>query len=89
MTVDKRDSIVIPQWILSLLISIIGAVFVFWGLWATVKEKVMTTERQVEILRTEKADRNEFILFREQLNKIEKGIESVNIKLDDHIIDTK
>lgn len=89
MTVDKRDSIVIPQWILSLLISIIGAVFVFWGLWATVKEKVSTTERQVEILRTEKADRNEVILFKEQLNKIETGVRDLNLKLDEHIKDSK
>lgn len=89
MTVDKRESIIIPQWILSLLISIIGAVFVFWGLWATVKEKVSTTERNVEILRTEKADRNEFVLFKEQLNTIQRGVESVNSKLDTHIKDSK
>ena len=89
MTVDKRDSIVIPQWMLSLLISAIGATFVFWGLWATVKEKVVTTERNVEILRNEKVNRSEFVLLLDQLNKIEKGIESVNTKLDDHIIDSK
>lgn len=88
MTIDKRDKIEVPQWMLSLLVSAIGAVFVFWGLWATVREKVATTERNVEMLRTEKVDRNEFMLFKEQLNKIEHGIESVNTKLDTHIKET-
>ena len=88
MTVDKRDNIEIPQWMLSLLVSAIGAVFVFWGLWATVKEKVMATERNVETLRTDKVDRNEFILFKEQLNKIETGVHDLNVKLDTHVKET-
>lgn len=89
MTVDKRENITIPQWMLSLLVSIIGAVFVFWGLWATVKEKVMTSERNIEILRTEKVNKSEFDLVLQQLRDIKSGVEDVNKKLDTHIEGTK
>lgn len=89
MTVDKRDNITIPQWMLSLLVSVIGAVFVFWGLWATVKEKVMTSERNIEILRTEKVNKSEFDLVLEQLRDIKQGVDDVNKKVDIHIKETK
>lgn len=85
MTIDKRDNITIPQWALSLLVSILGGVFVFWISWATVKEKVMTSERNIEILRTEKVNKSEFNMVLDNLKDIKSGVENVNKKLDEHI----
>ena len=86
MTIDKRDSIEIPQWLLSLLVSIIGAVFVFWGLWSSAKTKLELkaerNEKEIENLRVEKVNKVEFTLVLDRLISIEN-------KLDTHIKETK
>lgn len=82
MTVDKRDNIEVPQWVLSLLVSIVGAVFVFWGLWSSAKTKLELkaerNEKEIEMLRQEKVNKTEFTLVLDRLISIEK-------KLDGHI----
>lgn len=84
MTLDKRDNIEIPQWVLSLLVSIIGAVFVFWGLWSSAKTKLELkaerNEKEIETLRLEKVSKSEFTLVLDRLISIEN-------KLDDHTKD--
>lgn len=85
MTVNKSKNIEIPQWALSLLVSLLGAVFVFWGLWSTVKEKVYTNEKNFETLRLEKVDRSELVYVINQLTEIKSGVKELNTKLDKHI----
>jgi hypothetical protein len=93
MTVDKREQITLPVWVISGLVSIVLAGFTTWGVIsakaATLEVRASHNEINIETLRSEKADRNEFTIFREQLNTIQRGIESVNTKLDTHIKDSK
>lgn len=93
MTVDKREQITLPVWVISGLVSIVLAGFTTWGVIsakaATLEVRASHNEINIETLRSEKVDRNEFILFKDQLNKIETGVQNLNVKLDDHINDTK
>lgn len=82
MTLDKKEQVTIPQWALSLLVSILGAVFVFWGLWsgskATLELRAEKNEKNIETLRQEKVNKDEFKIVLDKLNSIEN-------KLDGHI----
>jgi lipopolysaccharide export LptBFGC system permease protein LptF len=82
MTLDKKEQVTIPQWALSLLVSILGAVFVFWGLWsgskATLELRAEKNEANIETLRQEKVSKDEFKIVLDKLNSIEN-------KLDGHI----
>lgn len=82
MTLDKKEQVIIPQWALSLLVSILGAVFVFWGLWsgskATLELRAEKNEKNIEMLRQEKVSKDEFKIVLDKLNSIEN-------KLDGHI----
>jgi len=93
MTIDKREQITIPVWVISGLVSILLAGATTWGIIsakaATLEIRANHNEINIETLRSEKVDRNEFILFKDQLNKIETGVQNLNVKLDDHINDTK
>lgn len=84
MTIDKKEQIILPQWAVSLVASIIGAVFVFWGLWsgskATLELRAEKNEKNIETLRLEKVSKDEFKLVLDKLNIIEA-------KLDGHIQD--
>lgn len=82
MTLDKKEDVTLPQWALSLLVSVVGAVFAFIILWsgskASLEQRASTNEKNIDILRSEKVDRNEFNIILNKLNSIEG-------KLDSHI----
>ena len=93
MTIDKREQITIPVWVISGLVSILLAGATTWGIIsakaATLELRATHNENNIETLRSEKVDRNEFTIFKDQLNKIETGVQNLNVKLDDHINDSK
>jgi hypothetical protein len=71
------------------LVSIIGGVFVFWGLWSGVRAKLElqseTNKQNIETLRVEKVSKSEFLLVLDQLKEIKGGVNDLQTKLDNHI----
>lgn len=86
MTIDKSKQIIIPQWALSGLVSIILAGITTWGVIsakaATLDLRATHNENNIEDLKKTKVSRDEFNLVLEQLNRIEK-------KIDEHTVNTK
>lgn len=82
MTVDKREQITLPVWVISGLVSIVLAGFTTWGVIsakaATLDVRATHNEINIETLRKEKVSRDELVLVLDKLNTIEK-------KFDDYI----
>ena len=86
MTIDKREVITIPKWIILIVLPIvIGGI----GGYATsrfnagkMESQFNYTQKRVDIMEQTKVDRNEF-------NQIEKLLIRIDTKLDDHIKDSK
>ena len=82
MTADNSKSVVVPLWLISILMSIITATILSWGIVSTVRTKVDRAEIDIEMLRKEKIQREEFNMVLEKLINIET-------MLDDHIAKDK
>ena len=78
MTVDNSKSITIPVWLISILMSVLTATVISWGIISTVRTKIDRAEVDIETLRKEKIQRDEFNIVLNKLNSIES-------KLDKHI----
>jgi hypothetical protein len=83
MTIEKnREKVTIPIFVLEIIGGIILAGFTAWGVssstTAELKLQSLTNKDNIEVLRKEKVSKEEFILLKEQLNRIES-------KLDKHI----
>lgn len=89
MTIDKSKTIVIPVWLISVIMSLLVTGFTTWGVIsatkATLEVRTSRTERDIELMQKEKADRIETAMVMEQLKDIKSGIKDLNKKLDDHI----
>jgi hypothetical protein len=79
MTIDKRNEITIPMPFLSVGLSMITAVLITWGIISSLRVQAETNKNNIEIMRKEKIDRNEFNQVIQKLDNIEK-------KLDTHIL---
>jgi len=78
MTIDKSKSIEVPVWLVSVILSILFSAFVVWGGIAQGKISLNRAEKDIETLRQEKVNRQEFNIVIDKLNIIER-------KLDTHI----
>lgn len=78
VTVDNSKSIVIPVWLMSILMSVLTAAIISWGIISTIKTKVERSADDIETLRKEKIQRDEFNIVLDKLISIEN-------KLDLHI----
>ena len=78
MTIDKRNELVLPMPLISILLSALTAILIAWGSISNLKNQAETNKSNIENLRKEKIDRNEFNLVIQKLNNIES-------KLDGHI----
>lgn len=82
MTVDKKEVITIPKWLVIWVIPMIISLIVAYGTISTWKgsyeTKAIRNEQEIIRLQDQKVDRNEIANLREQLNRIES-------KLDQHI----
>lgn len=82
MTVDKKDVVTIPKWlvivILPLLVSILGSLVTVATAKANLESGVDNNEKQINKLFEQKTDRNEQALIMKSLERIES-------KLDDHL----
>ena len=89
MTVDKREQITLPVWVISGLVSIVLAGFTTWGVIsakaATLEVRASHNEINIETLRKEKVSRDELTLVLDKLNGIEKKQDAMDKKLDDYI----
>lgn len=89
MTVDKREQITLPVWVISGLVSIVLAGFTTWGVIsakaATLEVRATHNEINIETLRKEKVSRDELTLVLDKLNGIEKKQDAMDKKLDDYI----
>ncbi|MDX9789273.1 MAG: hypothetical protein RBT61_00440 [Candidatus Kapabacteria bacterium] len=81
MTISKNKEIVLPVWLVSILASILVAVFTAWGIAsakaATLEVKAQTNERDIKELKSTKVNRGEFDLVLEKLNTIERKLDRV------------
>lgn len=82
MTFNKSEVIEIPKWLIVLVLPMIVAGVVSYGLFkansAKNEEKVNQMDARMEKIDRAKVDRNEFVMMQNQLNRIEQ-------KLDEHI----
>jgi hypothetical protein len=89
MTVDKREQIQVPVWLISAILSLLITGFSTWGIIsaksATLELRATHSENNIENLRKEKASVDQFNMLYDKLNAIQQGIGSVNSKLDEHI----
>lgn len=82
MTVDKKDVITIPKWLVIWISPAIVSVIIGYGAYKTFSANIETTltlqKDQIKQLQESKIERNEFNMILNQLRDI-------NIKLDEHI----
>ena len=82
MTADNSKSITVPIWLISILMSILTATVISWGIISTVRTKIDRAEIDIEMLRKEKIQREEFNMVLDKLINIET-------MLDNHIAKDK
>lgn len=82
MTIDKRSEITLPTWLVSVVLSVFTGVLIMWGGLSYLRNQAEVNKTNIETLRKEKIDRNEFNLVYNKLNSIEQ-------KLDQHIVKEK
>lgn len=86
MTIEKKEQVTIPVWLLSVIISLLITGFTTWGIItaksAALDEKAQRNRDDIVKLESQKVDKNEFLYIKEKLESIEK-------KLDNHINATK
>ena len=82
MTVDKKEVITLPKWLVILVLPMLVSGLVAYGAMSSWKgsyeNKVETNEIQIQKLDEKKVDRNEYNQLLNTLNRIEN-------KLDNHI----
>jgi hypothetical protein len=75
MTLDKLSTVTIPVWAVSFMLSLFGAGMTAWGIASATKSKLElqaeVNKNNIETLRKEKVDRNEFNIIITKLNSIE------------------
>lgn len=80
MTIDKKEIITLPKWLVIVLLpSIISAIVTLSmvSLYAGgITEKVKKSESEIELLNKNKFDRNEANLMLNSLNRIENKLDS-------------
>lgn len=86
MTIDKSKTINIPVWLVSVIVPIVITLLTSFGVLtsakATLETRAKRNEQDIETLRKEKIQRDEFTLVIQKLNSIET-------KLDAHIQNNK
>lgn len=86
MTVDKKEVITIPKWLVIWISPAIVSIIIGYGAYKTFSANIETIQimqkDQIKQLQDSKIDRNEFNIILQQLDKIEK-------KLDQHINKTE
>lgn len=84
MTIDKKETVTLPKWLVILVAPMLisGVVSIsFVSLYAGgLKEKVEKTEIEVKDLDQSKVDRNEAIQMQGSLNRIESKLDSYILK---------
>ena len=82
MTIDKKEVITLPKWLVILVLPMLVSGLVAYGAMSSWKgsyeNKVETNEIQIQKLDEKKVDRNEYNQLLNTLNRIEN-------KLDNHI----
>jgi lipopolysaccharide export LptBFGC system permease protein LptF len=82
ISVVVEQTIMVPAWLLSLVVSLLISILTAWGIIAGAKSnlevRAKRNEDDIQTLQKDKVSRSEFHLICETLSRIEK-------KLDDHI----
>lgn len=86
MTIDKRETVTLPKWVLIIVLPFFMSVVGTWGTYlitntkakAIIETKVGNQKESIDELKRNKVGIGEFDFIKAQLNRIEK-------KLDDHI----
>ena len=82
VSIIVEQSIMVPAWLLSLVVSLLISIITAWGIIAGAKSnlevRAKRNENDIQTLQKDKVSRSEFHLICETLSRIEK-------KLDDHI----
>lgn len=82
MTIDKKEVITLPKWLVILVLPGLVSALVAYGAWSSWKGSTDTesqrNKQDIQKLYDQKADRSENTLIMNSLERIEK-------KLDDHI----
>lgn len=79
MTINKESVVRIPTWIITVIIGIALPLITSYGFYrsqsARQDEKTANQKESIHELQQSKVDRTEFILVKEQLNRIEEKID--------------
>ncbi len=79
MTVDKKEVVILPKWlVLGLMPTIIGAITaygVYTATGAVVQTKIQQHAEEINKLQETKIDRNEFNLILKQLDAIQRKLD--------------
>lgn len=82
MTVDKREEVKVPVWLISVIVSLLITGFSTWGIIsaksATLEIRASHNENNIENLRKEKASIDQFNMLYDKLNKIELKIDELS-----------
>lgn len=82
ISVLAEGSVVIPVWVISIVIGLVVSILSTWGILQAAKSNLETraerSEKDIESLKNEKANRGEFLMVYEMLKDIRN-------KLDEHI----
>ena len=82
MTIDKKDVVTLPKWLVILVLPMIISAIVAYGLVsetkATLETKSVRNEQEITRLQDQKIDRNE-------LNQLINTLNRIELKLDNHI----
>ncbi|HNY52952.1 MAG TPA: hypothetical protein PK727_04580 [Bacteroidales bacterium] len=86
MTLDKREKIVVPVWLIGILVSVITAAGTAWVAvqvkTARLEVRATHNETNIDMLRREKVGNEKFDIIVNQLNRMEG-------KLDEHIKESR
>ena len=78
MTLDKSKTLEVPVWLISTILSVLVSAFVVWGGIASAKSSLTRAEQDIEILRKEKVNRDEFQMVVQKLNDIDRKLDNIN-----------
>lgn len=93
MTIEKKEQVTIPVWLLSVILSLLLTGFTTWGIIsaksATLEEKAIRNRDDILKLESQKVDKSDFFYIKEMLQEQKNTLKNIDQKLDDHIKETK
>lgn len=82
MTIDKKEVVILPKWLIFLLLPMLVSAIVAYGIMtasgAVVQSKIQQHSEDINKIQDNKIDRHEFNLIIKQLDAIQKKLDTRN-----------